>query len=129
MSHIATVQCKITDLDALEAAANVKGADLIRNVSTFKSFQQGNRCAHKLKLRDNTEAFEVGVQAAAEGEYTLGYDSWGSHGQALDRAFGSQLVDLRNEYLAVVAEKQLRSQGYMVERAVERAQIRLTAYA
>lgn len=129
MSHIARMRCQIRDLESLGEACANKNARLALNQKTFKSYG-GGRCEHAITLLDDSQAYEIGVNQSAEvpGTYDLDYDSWGP-GAALERRFGPQLVGLQNEYLAVVSEKALRREGFMVQRQEAGEEIRLRAYA
>jgi hypothetical protein len=127
MSHVAKVGCRITELDALGTACQRKNAELRLGQKTHKSYSRG-ACEHAIALLDNPDAYEVGLVRAGD-SWDLAFDNWGSQGRALEDRFGPGLVGLQNEYLAVVAEDQLRRQGFMVERSEEGAQIHLRALA
>lgn len=116
MSHIATMQCQIKDLSALEEALGKFNAELRRDQTTFKSYPgTPNRCKHAIRLKDQPTAYEVGLQQRAEADesYDLACDFFDGK---LGRAFGDQLVNLRNEYLATVAENSLSRRGYRIRR-------------
>lgn len=128
MSHIATVKCMITDLDALEAAAEALDAQVMRGQKTFRSYQPGLHCEHALRLKDNPQAYEVGLTPRTDGQpgWNLAFDSWGN-GAALVQKLGPDLVNLQNGYLAVVAERQLQRGGYRVVREATPTGIRVRA--
>lgn len=121
MSHVATIEARIVDLDALEAAAAAKGGVLVRGKRTFRSYEGNKACDHAVTVEGS--GHEVGLTTRVDGQegWNLAYDSWGP-GAKLDQKFGPQLVGLKNEYLAQVAEAKLRRSGFMVRRAVDTAQ-------
>lgn len=118
MSHMATVECMIKDLEALEEAAKNKGGALVKGKTEAK-FYGGARekCSHAITHPNSN--YEIGVRRLAQADeaYELRYDGFDG---TLNRAFGNNLEGLRNEYLAVVAEQQLERGRYRFSReAVE----------
>lgn len=130
MSHVSVVKCHLRDLDALETAAEKLGGVLHRNQRTFKMY--GSRpepCLHAITLRDEPNAYEIGLrQTAANDPHTFEFACDFFDGK-LSKAFGQNLTGLQNEYLAVVAERQLEQGGYRVVREEAEQGIRLRAYA
>jgi hypothetical protein len=126
VSHIAKVGCQVTDLEALGTACASKGAELRIGQKRFRSYS-GGVCEHAIRLLDNPAAYEVGLVRSGD-VWDLAWDNWDVGGQALQDRFGAGLMGLQNEYLAVVAEDQLRREGFMVQRVDEGAQIHLQAY-
>lgn len=122
MSHIATIQCRIKDLDVLEQVLQSLGGELRRGQQTFRTYQPNQRCVHAIRLTKPKEAYEVGLRYASASDptqgFTLAYDNF-AEGRHLDTAFGPGLVKLQDEYLAVVAERQLEAGGYRVRREQE----------
>jgi hypothetical protein len=122
------VGCQIRDLDALGRAAENKGGRLKLGQHRHRAFS-GGICDHAIEVVGHPEAYEVGVVRNGE-VFDLAFDDWGSQGRAVTQAFGVGLVGLQNEYLAVVAEAQLRREGWMVERTEDSAQrVQLRAFA
>jgi hypothetical protein len=126
MSHVADVELQITDLDALEKAADAAGFELVLN-----DWQNADRaaylrgipselfgtCDHKLRRKDAPDgAYEIGLTRVPGREgYTPLYDSYAS-GKQLEQALGGPgLPALKRGYAAQVAAKQLRRQGYAVK--------------
>ena len=126
ISHVAVVECLISDLDAFQAEVEALGGQLVRDAKQYRAYYGQQACAHKVTVNGAPHtAFEVGVvPTGAEGTFTLAYDAYDG---ICDRAFGSNLVNLRNGYLAHVAENQLRRKGYRVQRVEEGEQIRVSA--
>lgn len=152
MSHVASVECLVRDLDALAAAAERCGLIFIEGQTHHRWFgrwlndwhspraavSKGHdpstfgTCAHALKLANGLSTdYEIGVVAREDGDgYHLVYDSYGP-GHKLEAAAGVDLVTLQNEVLAEVAQRSLAMGGYRVQRDTEApaGQIRLLAYA
>jgi hypothetical protein len=127
MSHVATVQALVKDLDALETAVEKFGGELRRNQTSFKMWGTPERCLHAIRLKNNPGGYEIGLrQATPEDKDTFEFACDFFDG-SLVRAFGSELKNLRNEYMAVVAERQLQRRGYSVRREVQGEQIHLYA--
>lgn len=118
MSHVATVECMIRDLDAMEQAAKNKGGTLKRDQKSHAYYAGAReKCEHAIS--HPSSSYEIGLRRLAQADeaYELRYDAYDGN---LDRAFGARLEGLQNEYLAVVAEKQLEQGRYRYERqAVE----------
>jgi hypothetical protein len=129
VSHVAVVNCIVKDLEALGKACAKKNARLNVGAKTFKSFST-ERCEHSITLLDNPKAFEVGLLRDPKSEgWKFGFDDYGHAGRALVDRFGEGLEVLQNEYLAVIAEDQLRRDGFMVERLEAGQRIELVALA
>lgn len=131
MSHVADVQIKVLDLDALEAAVTEAGAVFVRGKRTFEWFGQFlndwsskraavnridpatfGKCEHVIRVPG--VSYEIGVVKAADGEgYDLLYDSWGN-GQGLEKKFGVGLPVLKQRYSAEVTKRELARKGYRV---------------
>ena len=135
MSHVATVEVHIKDLEALKAACKVLGLEFVEGQTTFRwygrhvgdyplpeGFMQSDmgKCEHAIRLPNNTQAYEVGVVKRRDGKpgYTLMYDFWAG-GYGLEEAIGKQAYRLRQQYSAQVATKQARKQGYRVAQSVQ----------
>jgi hypothetical protein len=128
MSHIAKVNCIIRaeHLDKFGEAAAKLGGRLDQGRKTFKAWGGQNApCVHAVHVPNSN--FEVGLRYRAAGnteEFDLSTD-W--YDGSVARAFGSEFVTLRDEYLALVAQDQLERRGYRVDREQVGQQIRLTA--
>lgn len=132
MSHVARVDCEIRDLDALEIAVAKMGAELRRNQKTFRMWGTGSSahqpCVHAITLTGDKNAYEVGLRQKTAGDPNTFEFACDFFDGKLTRAFGPNLTTLQNEYLAVVAERQLARRGWRVRREVDtRQQVRLVA--
>ena len=143
MSHVATVELHVTDLESLKGACQQLGLEFVEGQQTFKWYgthvgdyplPQGftqedmGRCQHAIRLPDNSRAYEVGVVPRRDGKpgYLLMYDFWqGGHG--LEAAIGQGAKTLKQHYAAQVAVRQVSKQGFRVAQTVtETGAIRLT---
>lgn len=140
MSHITDARLKVKDLDALQAAAETLGLELVRDVKRYNWFgefvgdsAEGRRvaaergaesfgkCDHVLRRKGaGSSDYEIGVVADSTGTaFDLLYDTWGS-GAKLETAAGKGLHRLRQEYSVAVAEarvtKTLGRQGFRMTR-------------
>lgn len=150
MSHVASVECRITDLEALKVAADKLGFEFVEDQKTFKWYGRWlndwsdrsrgavfkghnpktfGKCSHALRLKSRSGMdYEVGIVPAPNGEegYDLIYDSYGP-GRNLESVGGKDMSKLSNEYLATKAEGELERRGYRVEREDEQGVITLVA--
>lgn len=136
MSHVASVEVEVRDLDALRAAADRVGLEFVEGQRAYRWYgrflndwpshraavNKGvdpatfGRCDHALRLKDGTGVdYEVGVTAQADGSYRLVYDSFGA-GRRLEQAAGVDLARLRDEVAAETASRHLQSRGWSVQR-------------
>lgn len=129
MSHVAVVNCEIKDLDALETAVAAFNARLVRDQRHFRMYgSERQPCLHAITGIKGT-TYEIGLRqkTASDPEtFELACDFFDGR---LRETFGEQLVGLRKEYAAVVAERTLARRGYRVTRQTEGQQIRLVARA
>lgn len=146
MSHIASVQCFVTDLDALDAVASRLGMVLERGATTYAWFGRDmgdsqlaaghNRatfgtCLHKLRRADAAVGdYEIGLVARVDGKpgYEMLYDQWGHGGQRIAAVAGANLVTLKSELAAEVSTRLLARQGFRITRTqAADGSIKLTA--
>ncbi len=110
MSHICTVDLHITDLTALQKAAEVLGLKLNLNQKTYKWYGRSvgdyplpegfkaedfGKCEHTLSIPGNGQAYEIGVVARRDGKpgYTLMWDFWNG-GYGLEKIVGKIVINL-----------------------------------
>ena len=149
MSHVADVDIKIRDLDALKIAVTRMGGQLMRDQKThqwygrFLNDWQSDRAAARRRdastfgtcdhaVRFDGINYEIGLVKEADGSFTAIYDTYGgsgSHdGQKLEAACGGAgLPTLKNEYAAAVTTRVLARKGFRVRRAEENRKITLKA--
>ena len=134
MSHVCEIQVEIKDLDALAAAAEKLGLELRRGQRTYRWWGKSvgdyplpagftadelGKCEHALSVRNNPNAYEVGVVKRKDGKpgYVLLWDFYAG-GQGLEDAVGKDASKLRQRYAAEVAIKNARRQGFRVTEQV-----------
>ncbi len=138
MSHVATIDLEIKDLECLKKAAKVLGLEFRENQKTYKWFgthvgdyplptgfskEELGTCDHALSIinpESGSRAYEVGISQRRDGKpgYTLLWDFWAG-GYGLKEKIGENGIELKKEYSAQVAEKHLRKQGFRPIRKVE----------
>lgn len=135
MSHVVTVDVHITDLDALQAAAQQLGMEMVkqptykwygRHMSDYplpEGFQPNDlgKCEYALKvIGASPETYEVGVVKRRDGKpgFSLLFDFWNS-GYGLLAAIGENAANVKREYALAVAAKEMRRQGFRVNRQVD----------
>lgn len=140
MSHVAEVDLKITDLDALAKACEEVGMELVRGQTTWRWYgrflndwsdeqraaalrgfkpEQFGHSEHAIRLKDRVVGdYEIGLVPRRDGKagWEMLYDVYGP-GHRLEQKAGVALVELRNQYAASVARAQLVKQGYRVTTA------------
>jgi hypothetical protein len=131
MSHVATIQVEIKDLDALKAAAKRCGLIFREGQTTYKWFGHHvgdyplpagfaaadlSRCDHAMSVDGEPTAYELGVVKRKDGQpgYVLLYDFWGHHGKILQSKIGKDGKALVQAYATEVAIKHARQQGYRI---------------
>lgn len=131
MSHIAEVQLELKDLDAIAKAADALGLELVRDCKTFNYYGGAKDPAvHKLRLKNAPAgAYEIGLRYTDMTQTTLqpAWDTYGQHGQALVRAVGSEMVELKKRYAAELSASKLRKMGYSVKISTQDNQLRVRA--
>jgi hypothetical protein len=117
MSHVATIQIEIKDLNALEAASKELGLELVRGQTTFRKFERSRagECDHAIRIPGDQRAYEIGV-VKIKGDkpgYTLAWDSWAG-GYGMVAKVGQDAGLLKQAYAGEVAVKTARAQGFRV---------------
>lgn len=135
VSHIATVELEIKDLDALEAACRQLGLQFNRGQRTYKWYgtrvgreplphgfkvEELGKCEHAISVPGNSKAYEIGIAQRRDGQpgYTLLYDYWQGGYGLIEKVGDEKCGKLTQEYAAQVAIKQARKQGFSVTRKV-----------
>lgn len=137
MSHVATIDLEIKDLDSLEMACRDLGCTLVRGQTSFKWWghwvqdYHGGDAAYKNAIDPNTfgtcehaikvpgAKWEIGVTKNMKGKMVLVYDFYGSEGSAIDKVCGNRLLDLKIRYGVHVSTKQARKAGFRVSESVD----------
>lgn len=150
MSHVAAVNCYVTDLDDLEAVADRLGFKLVRGATSYAWFgrwmndynattaavTQGfdpktfGTCEHKLTLKDHRAGdYEIGLVERRDGQpgWEMLYDNWSTGGARIHERAGRNLETMKNELLAESSMRVMKRKGYRVTRTVADGKIKLTA--
>lgn len=131
MSHIATVDLEIRDLDALAEAAQRCGVELVRGQTRYRWYGTSvgdtplpegfatadlGHCQHVLRVPGNAKAYEVGVVSRRDGRpgYVLHWDFYAG-GYGLQDHIGVNCGKLKQAYGLAVARRQLTRQGFTVQ--------------
>jgi hypothetical protein len=146
MSHVASVELVINDIDSLEVAANKLGcrfmsgkkehrwygefladSDIGRQTAEEFNAKTFGTCEHAIEVPGSD--YDIGVVKNPTGTgYRLIYDQYGPHGRAIAEKLGGQsLTKLKSEYGAVRATRHLQRQGYrVIRRVLANGQIKLS---
>lgn len=140
ISHVASVNIEIKDLDCLKRACVALGLGFREGQRTHKWYgrwmndydaadaaylhgikpEDYGKCAHAIAVPHNASAYEAGVVQRADGKgYSLIYDFYGNKGRALEALIGKGASKLKQQYAVEVARKAARKQGYRVQEKKE----------
>ena len=128
MSHVATIDIVISDLDALEAACKENGWRLMRGQKTYKwygtwvndyhgadaAYKHGvnpksyGKCEHAIKV-GGAGAYEIGVSRNEAGDLVL---IWDFYGGSIEKACGKDCHKLFESYTKHVVTKKMKAKGY-----------------
>ena len=97
MSHITTVKAQIKSLSALKKACEKLGLTLCEGVKKYFAYSD-RKCDHKIKVTNNSQAYEVGLTENEDGTYSLNYDFYGNHGAAIQKIVGTNCDKLMASY-------------------------------
>lgn len=134
MSHIVQVSLEINDLLALMTAAEMCGMTMKKKSSyRWWGYSVGDfplpegftekdlgKCDYALTVKDNPDAYEVGVVPRRDGKpgYALLFDFYNG-GLGLVDKIGENASNLKREYALAVAAKEMRRNGFRVSRSVD----------
>lgn len=131
MSHVASIEVKITNLEALKAACAELGVAWYEGQKNYKWYgtsvgdyplpagmtvEMLGKCEHAIHVPG--VEYEVGVVKLSDGTYTLAFDFWGP-GQGLLKKFGDKLGVLTQRYGVCAAEGMAKLKGLPVNRTVK----------
>lgn len=143
MSHVATVDVEIKDLQALKDAAKRVGLEFVENQKTYRWFGEHvgdyplpdgfaeddlGFCEHALRVPGSREAYEIGVVKRRDGKpgFALMWDFYGG-GYGLQHHVGEECNKLRQAYSVAVATKAAKAKGFRVhETSLPNGKIKLT---
>ena len=126
MSHVATIDIEVKDLDALEEAVTFLGGELRRGQTSYKwwgrhvgdypvpagfTVDDLGRCEHAAHFA--AAGYEIGVVRRRDGR--PGYQLlWDFIDGSLVRVVGKDACNLKREYARVVAKRQAERSGFRV---------------
>lgn len=130
MSHVATVDVDVRDLDALARACNDLGLEFVRGQTTYRWFgeqvgdyplpagfteEELGRCEHAIRIPGSDDAYEIGVVTRRDGRpgYQLLWDFWGG-GNGMEAKVGQDCRMLRQRYSIQVVKQQAQLKGMAV---------------
>jgi hypothetical protein len=137
MSHVATIEIEIRDLDALDAAARSLGLELVRGQTTYKWYgrhvgdyplpagftrEDLGRCDHAIRVPGNNQAYEIGVVKRRDGRpgYVLLWDFWRG-GYGLVEKVGENANRLKQAYAIEAAKRAAWRAGHRVLGEIRKA--------
>lgn len=128
MSHIATVDIQLRDLDAIKAAAARLGLVFCEGQASYRWY--GHRvgdsplpegltedelgyCEHAITSPTDT-GYEIGIVRRKDGQgYQLAFDTWGP-GQWITERLGEDMGAFKQAYGVELAKRELQLEGWMV---------------
>jgi hypothetical protein len=116
MSHVVKLAIQVKDLDALGAAAEQLGCELVRDAKTHL-YYSGKRakCSHAIRVKNNAQAYEIGLVPGENGTWELQADFYNG-GRGLATAVGHNAVKLKQEYAVQVAIRHAQRHNRRVHR-------------
>ena len=139
MSHIATIEIEIKDLDALAAACEPLGLELVRGQKKYNWYgvsigdsplpvgftkEDLGSCEHVLRMKgtamngqiDKRMPYEIGLVARRDGKagYALMWDTYRGGGGLVEKVGGEQAERLCQGYAVEVAMRIAKRQGFRV---------------
>lgn len=149
MSHIATVDLEVHDLDALAEAAARVGLELVYGQETYRWYGTNvsnyplptgfttadlGKCEHAIRIppgdvpAGGMRPYEIGIARRRDGEpgYLLLWDYWAG-GYGLQERAGPNCEFLSREYAGITATREAMQHGFMLgdEQRFEDGSIRL----
>jgi len=127
MSHVATIDVEVRDLEALKAACQALGLEFVAGQRTYRwygrhvgdySLPQGftaedlGNCDHAIRVPGNRQAYEIGVVKRRDGRpgYVLLWDFW-CGGYGLEERVGKNAHKLRQAYAVEAAKRAAQRTG------------------
>lgn len=134
ISHVATVDLHIKDLDALAEACKRFGLELVRGQKSYRWYgkhvgdyplpagfkeDELGTCEHAIRIPGNTGSYEIGVVKRRDGKpgYSLLWDFFAG-GYGLEEKVGTGCQKLKQAYSVTVAKRAAQKQGMRVQEHV-----------
>ena len=110
MSHFTTIQTQIKDVEALRAAVNEMGLQLIPNTTARGFYQQTLKGEFVIRLKG---PYDIAVNRQPAQTFGLTTDWWDGH---VEKEVGSNFGRLLQLYGVHKATAEARRKGYSVQR-------------
>jgi hypothetical protein len=127
MSHVASIEIEVRDLEALKAACRTLGLEFVADQRTYRWYgrhvgdyplPQGftvedlGRCDHAIRVPGNSLAYEIGVTRRRDGRpgYVLLWDFWRG-GYGLEERVGKDACKLKQAYAVEAAKRAAQRAG------------------
>jgi hypothetical protein len=128
MSHVATIELEVRDLEALKAACQTLGLEFVAGQRTYRwygrhigdyplprgfSVEDLGKCDHAIRVPGNAQAYEIGVVKRRDGRpgYVLLWDFW-LGGYGLQEKVGEGAHKLRQAYAVEAAKRAAKQAGH-----------------
>lgn len=108
MSHLATIQLEVTDLDSLSKACQQIGLNLIQGKTTFKWFNGDSECQHAIEVPG--ASYEIGL-VLSDNKYELQTDFFD---KGIEKAIGKNGKLLKQRYAVERTKSEAKRKGYRV---------------
>jgi hypothetical protein len=134
MSHVSLIALKVRDLEALDAACQRLGLELVRGQKTYRWYGQSvgdyplpegmtaadlGKCDHAIRVKDRPTAYEIGlVKRPGQDHYALLWDFYAG-GFGLEAKVGAGCAKLKQAYAVQLARKEARRRGFSLTEAVQ----------
>jgi hypothetical protein len=120
MSHFTQIQTKITDIEALRAACDELGLEVLDNTQARGFGRNTRHGRHVIRLKG---PYDIAVNPTADGEFALETDLWQGH---VEKELSPGLGRLRQLYGVHKATSEAKRRGLRVRRrALADGRIRL----
>lgn len=117
MSHITEIKVNIQNLEALKKACDAIGLQFVENKTQHKYFAGSMaKCDHVIRLKDNPNAYEIGVIKNSDGTYKLNWDVFSGGKGMVDAVGGKNAEKLLQHYSVEQAAMALARKGFRVNR-------------
>lgn len=139
MSHVASIELELKDLDALAAACEPLGLELVREQKTYNWYgysvgdtplpvgfkkEELGTCEHAIRakgtnrhgLNDKRQQYEIGIATRRDGKagYTLLWDTWRGGNGLVAAVGGDKAQKLVQGYACEVAMRIAKRQGFRI---------------
>ena len=108
MSHLATIQLEVTDLDSISKACRQIGLNLIQGKTTFKWFNGDGECQHAIEVPG--ARYEIGL-ILNDDKYELQTDFFD---RGIEAAIGKNGGLLKQRYAIERTKSEAKRKGYRI---------------